>query len=113
MKLLLLLAVSLLGWSIASADELPSWVYEAFDAWSEKYDQRFDSASEREYRIGVFYENLKRIEETNAQQDSYKMGLNQFSAMTPEEFTQSKSGLLFGKGRNSPNDQEVMNEREI
>lgn len=73
----------------------PSWVYDAFEAWSIQWDKNFDSSpSEKEYRVGVFYTNLKYIEETNAAQDSYKLGLNGFSAMTVDEFLSSHTGLL-------------------
>jgi hypothetical protein len=94
-----------------SQEKPPSWVYEAFDAWCEKYDQKFDSPSEREYRVGVFYKNLQEIEKTNAEQDDYKLGLNQFSAMTPEEFSASRNmGLRYSR---PPEEETLKEQREI
>jgi cathepsin L len=81
---------------VASAESAyPSWVYDAFDSWAIQWDKNFDaSPSEKEYRVGVFYTNLKYIEETNAAQNDYKLALNGFSALTVDEFLATHTGLL-------------------
>lgn len=50
----------------------------------------FDTQSEDQYRFSVFVDNLKHIEERNARyhhgSSTYFLGVNQFSAMTVEEY---------------------------
>ena len=53
-----------------------------------------DSPSEKEFRVGVFYANMKYIEETNAAQDSYRLGPNGFIDLTVEEFLKYHTRLL-------------------
>jgi C1A family cysteine protease len=57
---------------------------------------------EREYRVGVFYHNLKYIQETNAKQDSYTLALNGFSGLTVEEFLEMHTGALPNKTDYNP-----------
>jgi C1A family cysteine protease len=93
---------------VASAESsYPTWAYDAFDHWCVQWDKTYDSPSEKEYRVGVFYNNMKYIEETNAAQDSYKLGPNGFTDLTVEEFLQLHTGLLPSdndSGSDSPSD---------
>jgi hypothetical protein len=48
---------------VASAESAyPDWAYEAFDHWCAEWDKTYDSPSEKEFRVGVFYANMKNIE---------------------------------------------------
>jgi Papain family cysteine protease/Cathepsin propeptide inhibitor domain (I29) len=81
--------------AVASAESNhPTWVYDAFDHWCNQWDKTYDSPSEKEFRVGVFYSNMQYIEETNAAQDSYKLGPNGFTDLTVEEFLSLHTGLL-------------------
>ena len=93
MKLAIAIVLALVV--VASAESAyPDWAYEAFDHWCAEWDKTYDSPSEKEFRVGVFYANMKNIEETNAAQDSYRLGPNGFTDLTTEEFLQLHTGLL-------------------
>ena len=58
-----------------------------FNQWAVKYSKVYTSPRERAYRMTLFAEKLKRIEEVNSDPTKgYKLGLNLFSDMTQEEF---------------------------
>lgn len=58
----------------------------AFEEWKSKYGVNW-AASEEEYRRIIFMKNIEVINRHNADStQSYKMGVNQFTAMTDEEF---------------------------
>ena len=66
-----------------------------FDSWKAKHGINYASQFENAYRERVFLENLAKIEAHNAQKDkTYEQGLNQFSAMTQEEFAQTYLTLM-------------------
>jgi len=48
--------------------------------------KRYGTAQEMEYRFNVFRDNLKIIEEMNAQYPGVQFGTNKFADITPEEF---------------------------
>lgn len=57
-----------------------------FGEWKKKFGVEFTEA-ENLYRSLVFYKNLNIIESHNSNKDrTYDMGLNQFSALTDDEF---------------------------
>ena len=61
-----------------------------FDAWKAKHGINYASQFENTYRERVFLQNLAKVEAHNAQKDkTYEQGLNQFSALTQEEFAQT------------------------
>lgn len=72
----------------ALGSSYPSWVYVAFDHWAVQWEKKYNTPSEKEFRVGVFYSNIKLIEETNAAQSSYKLGPNAFTDLTVDEFLQ-------------------------
>ena len=66
-----------------------------FEAWKAKHSVSYESMFENAYREKVFLENLAEIKAHNAKHDrTYDMGLNQFSAMTQEEFAQTYLTLM-------------------
>merc|ERR1719495_1238017 len=50
------------------------------------HEKMYDTRSEELYRFEVFNTNLKKIMEHNEAGHSYKMGINEFSDLTQEEF---------------------------
>jgi C1A family cysteine protease len=89
------LLLALLGAAtIFLAQQTPS-KRSVFESWKAKHTISFASETENIYREKVFHENLARIEAHNSQNDkSYEIGLNQFSAMTQEEFAQTYLTLI-------------------
>ena len=61
-----------------------------FESWKARHSVEYASQFENAYRERVFLENLAKVEAHNARNDqTYEQGLNQFSAMTQEEFAQT------------------------
>ena len=66
-----------------------------FEAWMTKFGVKYESKFEEAYRKRVFQENLAKIEEHNNNEfRTYDMGVNQFSALTDEEFKQTYLGTV-------------------
>ena len=66
-----------------------------FQSWKAKYNMKFDSMFEESYRERIFLENLAKIAAHNANEHkTYEMGVNQFSALTQEEFVQQYLGTI-------------------
>ena len=57
-----------------------------FADWMRFNDKSYKTMYEQKYRSKVFAENLRRIEEHNRQEHSWKMGANKFADMTATEF---------------------------
>lgn len=66
-----------------------------FEAWKSQHSIHYPTEIENIYRERIFLENLAKIEAHNAQNsNTYEMGLNQFSAMTHEEFAETYLNLI-------------------
>ncbi len=66
-----------------------------FQSWKAKYNMKFDSMFEEAYREKIFLANLAKINLHNSNEyKTYEMGLNQFSALTQEEFVQQYLGTI-------------------
>lgn len=66
-----------------------------FQLWQSKYNMNFETAFEKAYRERVFLENLAKIKLHNANEHrTYDLGINQFSALTQEEFVQQYLGTI-------------------
>lgn len=66
-----------------------------FQQWKQKFNVEFDSMFEEAYREKVFLENLEKIKLHNSNEHrTYDEGINQFTAMTQEEFVQSYLGTV-------------------
>jgi len=73
-----------------AANVKPREVYEKlFFEHVKKYDLKFGNGDEFAKRIQIFADMVDTIEEHNAGNNSYKLGLNQFSHLTFEEFQQA------------------------
>lgn len=66
----------------------------SFESWMTQHGVKYDSMFEKAYRERVFLENLAKIELHNRQNNGYKQGINQFSALTDEEFVAMNLGLV-------------------
>ena len=66
-----------------------------FDQWKATHGISYSSQFENAYRERIFLQNLAEIEAHNARKDqTYTMGINQFTAMTQEEFEEAYLGLI-------------------
>jgi len=57
-----------------------------FIKWTAKFEKKYNTAEELQLRKSIFEANLKMINEHNAKNLSFTMGLNQFADLTNEEF---------------------------
>ncbi|XP_057501973.1 actinidain-like [Actinidia eriantha] len=65
-----------------------------YESWLVKYGKSYNSLGEREMRIEIFKENLRFIDEHNADPNrSYTVGLNQFADLTDEEYRSTYLGF--------------------
>ena len=66
-----------------------------FKTWKSTFGIRYESEMENAYREKIFLENLAKIEAHNSESFiTYKMGINQFTGMTDEEFVQTYLGTI-------------------
>ena len=86
--LLAVVALALVSAVDVSADVHPRERFEAaFFDHMQKFELKFANAKEFMTRLEIFIQNLKQIEEHNADKtQTYQLGLNQFSHLTLEEF---------------------------
>jgi len=68
----------------------------AFAHFMHKFGKTYSTASERAARFATFAKNFARIEAHNAQGKSFKLGINEFADMEPEEFATSHFGMKEG-----------------
>lgn len=58
-----------------------------YEQWMKEFERNYADDAEKEKRFKIFAENLEYIENFNrAGKQTYKLGLNQFSDLTNEEF---------------------------
>lgn len=60
-----------------------------FQAYLAQFNKGYTTMEEYEMRLKLFKNSLRIVEEHNSKKSSYKMGLNEFSDMTDEEFRQA------------------------
>ena len=59
----------------------------SFPEWRMAFKRNYANADEEAFRARVYAENVKKIEHHNAYgSKSYRLGVNKFSDLTPEEF---------------------------
>jgi C1A family cysteine protease len=72
-----------------------------FEAWKSKHAVKYASEFENAYRERIFLENFAKINAHNSNEyNTYEMGLNQFSALTTEEFVQQYLGTIVAESSN-------------
>lgn len=82
-----------------------------FESWKSTHGVKFSSEFENAYRERIFLENLAKINAHNSNEHkTYEQGLNQFSALTTEEFVQQYLGTIIGE---SNNDIEIVDDIKV
>jgi C1A family cysteine protease len=66
-----------------------------FVKWTQTHNKTYKCPAEQFYRLSVFANNLKKITDHNATNDTFTMALNQFADMTAEEFKTKMNGYTF------------------
>ncbi|KAF4677324.1 hypothetical protein FOL47_002252 [Perkinsus chesapeaki] len=87
---------SLVGDLTTAADwgENVADVRQKYEDFKAKYSLKFKDAKEDEHRYSTFRKNLALIEETNRKNLSYTLEVNEYTAMTDEEFAAERSSSL-------------------
>ncbi|KAJ4916796.1 Papain family cysteine protease [Raphanus sativus] len=79
-----------------------------FEQWMSQFSRVYNNEDEKQRRLEVFKKNLEYIEEFNTKADqSYKLGVDEFTDQTDEEFLATHTGL---KGLNVTSLSEVVDE---
>lgn len=66
-----------------------------FEAWKTKHGITFESEIENVYREKVFLDNMAKVQQHNQNEyRTYNQGMNQFSALTQEEFVENYLSLV-------------------
>ncbi|KAJ4966358.1 hypothetical protein NE237_018207 [Protea cynaroides] len=68
--------------SSRSDDELMA----LYESWLVKHGKNYNALGEKEKRFEIFKDNLRFIDEHNAEDRTYKVGLNRFADLTNEEY---------------------------
>lgn len=63
-----------------------------FARFAHRYGKKYEKVEEIKHRFKVFTESLELIKSTNRKGLSYKLGINQFTDMTEEEFRATRLG---------------------
>lgn len=61
-------------------------VRELYQHWLVKHQKVYNAIGEEERRFQIFKDNLKFVDEHNAENRSYKVGLNVFADLTNQEY---------------------------
>lgn len=70
-------------------------VPDLFSVWAVQQQKNY-TAEERATRQAIFKSNLELINQHNAEDHSYKLGINEYADLTWEEFRENKLGLKAG-----------------
>lgn len=70
----------------APTSKIPDEVVSQFNEWTKKYKRQYLSLSERNYRLEVFYDNVKYIQAHNARKLGWTLTTNKFADLTFDEF---------------------------
>ena len=94
----LLLVLSLLGiWASMAASSRtisPVPMSVRHEQWMAQYGRVYKDAAEKAHRFKIFKDNVQYIESVNRVGNrKYKLGLNQFTDLTNEEFKASRNGF--------------------
>ena len=109
---LLLGVASALDMSIIGYDEThgakSNWrtdedVMAVYEVWLTKHGKAYNALGEKEKRFQIFKDNLRFIDEHNAENRTYKVGLNRFADLTNEEYRSMYLGTRTGAKRRPSN----------
>ncbi|XP_054791467.1 cysteine proteinase mucunain-like [Prosopis cineraria] len=68
-------------------------VMDMYDRWLLKQGKVYNGLGEKEKRFQIFKDNLRFIDEQNAENRTYKMGLNKFADLNNDEFVDKHLGI--------------------
>lgn len=71
-----------------------------YEEWLVKHHKVYNGLGEKDQRFEIFKDNLGFIDEHNAQNYTYKVGLNKFADMTNEEYRNMYLGTKNDAKRN-------------
>lgn len=74
-------------------------VWATYEAWLAHHAKSYNALGEKEARFKVFKDNLRFVNEHNAVNRSYKLGMNLFADLTVEEYRSGYLGLKIGSHR--------------
>lgn len=57
-----------------------------YEAWLVEHGKAYNALGEKEKRFEIFKDNLRFIDEHNAEDHTYKLGLNRFADLSNEEY---------------------------
>ena len=89
-KVLSIACLGVLGF--AGAQKPRADIQKAFDQFLKDFNKDYDDV-EKQARFGAFADNYEYIQRENVKGHSYKLGLNEFSDMTLDEFKMNRLGL--------------------
>ncbi|GMI64308.1 senescence-associated gene 12 [Hibiscus trionum] len=80
--------------SQASSRSVPeASMSDKFEQWMSSYGRAYQDASEKDKRFQIFKENVEYIDSHNADTTkNYKLGVNEFTDLTKEEFKSMRNG---------------------
>ncbi len=74
-----------------------------YEVWLAKHGKAYNALGEKEKRFQIFKDNLRFIDEHNAENRTYKVGLNRFADLTNEEYRSMYLGTRTGAKRRPSN----------
>jgi len=77
----------------AAAPRSTEDIEKVFNSWVDEFNKDFEDATDYLHRLGVFAENLKKIESHNNAGHSWTMAVNEFAHLTADEFTSLYTGF--------------------
>ncbi|KAL6966139.1 putative cysteine protease rd21b [Sarracenia purpurea var. burkii] len=70
-----------------------------YESWLVKHGKFYNALGEKEKRFQIFKDNLRFIDEHNAEKRTYKVGLNRFADLTNDEYRSMYLGVRGGSRR--------------
>lgn len=96
------LDMSIIGYDQTHVDKSSSRTDEEvmglYEAWLVKHGKVYNDLGEKEKRFEIFKDNLMFIDRHNAENRSYKLGLNRFADLTNEEYRATYLGMKKNSG---------------
>ena len=93
----LLIASGLYNVQENDANTVPPHIRAIFAKWQMKHGKVYNSPSENDYRLKVFFKNYLETKAESLTAVNYTVGLNQFSDLTKKEFLTKYTGVVFNK----------------
>lgn len=86
-------AIELLN-SQKTHEQIPAEIHEMYTQWKAQHGKKTATPSEHQYRLQVFFDNYRYVNEVNGRQSSFKLGLNQFADMSNDEIRAKYTGFV-------------------